>query len=94
MSSSPVLLIITVHSLPLLALAWCGVDLLGHLDQTDLLEVVLSEEPAAANRRCQGLPLLDGDALQLLRLHATTETSHIKTKLPGVTVLQWFTKTF
>lgn len=69
--SPAVSLVVTVHVLPLLALARRTVDLLGQLHQTDLLEVVLSEEPAAADSRRLGLPLLEGNTLKLLGLTQT-----------------------
>lgn len=59
-------LVITVHIFPLLA--WCSIDLFGHLDQTDLLEVILGEEPAGADRRCLGFSFLSCHALKLLCL--------------------------
>lgn len=80
-----VFLLIKVHRLPLLALSWGSVHLLGQLGQADLLEVVLSEQPAGADCRCFGLSLLCGHRLKLLSLKQEEEEDEQSQQLP------WFT---
>ena len=75
-----VLLFVEVHICPLLALSWRVVDLLGQLDESDLLEVVLSEEPAAADRRRFELSFLNWHILKNLRLTETHKTFILKHK--------------
>lgn len=73
-----VILVIDLDDLPLLAFARCCVDLLGHLCQPDLLEIVLCQEPAAADCCRFGFSLLFGNSLQLLRLAQAIRVSKWK----------------
>lgn len=66
--SSPVTFIITFHEFPLLALAWRSVEILGHPDQTDLLEILLSEESACADSCCFCFLFLNWHLLKFFRL--------------------------